>query len=109
MQGDAVLALPACKHCHGAAMTGVAPVIPGLVGLPKDYLVAQLGAWRTGLRRAQTPDCMREISLRLTAQDLSAVATYLAMQAVPAGAQPAAVLPKPLPASLRLDCAGRSR
>jgi cytochrome c553 len=107
-QGDAALALPACNHCHGAAMTGVAPAIPGLLGLPKDYLVAQLGAWRTGLRRAKAPDCMREISLRLTAQDLGAVAAYLSMQAVLAGVQSGAALPKALPPSLRLDCAGMS-
>jgi cytochrome c553 len=33
-------------------MTGVAPHIPGLLGLPRDYLNAQLGAWKAGQRRA---------------------------------------------------------
>ncbi len=51
-------ALPACIACHGAPMTGRAPFIPGLLGLPRDYLNAQLGAWRSGKRRALPPDCM---------------------------------------------------
>ncbi len=39
-------------------MTGRAPFIPGLLGLPRDYLNAQLGAWRNGQRHASPPDCM---------------------------------------------------
>eukprot|EP01031_Cornospumella_fuschlensis_P011085 gene11085-13550_t len=45
MQGDTARNIPACVQCHGQAMTGVAPNIPGLLGLPRDYLNAQLGAW----------------------------------------------------------------
>ena len=96
-QGDATRQLPACSECHGKAMTGVAPAIPGLLGLPKDYLLGQLGAWRVGQRRSTSPDCMREISHRLSPQDLSAVATYLSRQPVPAASKPAAGLPLPLP------------
>jgi cytochrome c553 len=58
MQGDASKDLPACAKCHGQALTGVAPDTPGLLGLPRDYLNSQLGAWRTGQRRAHAPDCM---------------------------------------------------
>ena len=104
-RGDLSLQLPACTQCHGAALTGVAPSIPGLVGLPKDYLLAQLGAWRTGLRRARPPDCMGEISRRLSHQDLSAVATYLSLRPVPSDAAPAAFLPQPLP----ISCGGDVR
>ena len=53
-QGDAERRLPACASCHGKALTGVAPYVPGLLGLPRDYLNAQLGAWRTGQRRAMS-------------------------------------------------------
>jgi cytochrome c553 len=103
--GDAARRLPACTQCHGAAMTGVAPAIPGLLGLPQDYLSAQLGAWRAGQRRAQAPDCMAEVVRRLTTEDLNAVASYLAVQPVPADARPATGLPQPLP----LDCGGVAR
>lgn len=83
-RGDQAAGLPACVDCHGAAMTGVAPAVPGLLGLPRDYLIAQLGAWRNGQRRAAPPDCMNDISRRLSPGDLAAVAAYLAAQAVPA-------------------------
>ena len=52
LQGDAARDIPACQACHGAALTGVGADVPGLLGLPVDYLNAQLGAWRTGARRA---------------------------------------------------------
>ncbi len=91
--GDESRGIPACASCHGAAMTGVAPAMPGLLGLPHDYLLGQLGAWRTGMRRASSPDCMGEISRRLSPQDIVAVATWLSSQPVkrglPVGSLPA--------------------
>jgi cytochrome c553 len=87
MQGDAERRLPACASCHGKALTGVEPNVPGLLGLPRDYLNAQLGAWRTGQRRAHAPDCMAEIARRLSPDDLSAVTAWLASTAVPANAK----------------------
>ena len=47
-QGDKALGLPACAQCHGDALTGVMPATPGLLGLPRAYLSAQLGGWKTG-------------------------------------------------------------
>lgn len=82
-EGDASLRLPACIQCHGQAMTGVLPATPGLLGLSKDYLVAQLGAWRNGLRAAREPDCMKTISLRMKESDIHAVSAYLSSQALP--------------------------
>src|SRR4051812_18861515 len=97
-QGDAERRLPACASCHGKALTGVAPNIPGLLGLPRDYLNAQLGAWRTGQRRALAPDCMAEIARRLSPEDLSAVTAYLASTALPADPHPvSADAPAPAP------------
>jgi len=89
--------VPACVHCHGEALTGVLPAIPGLVGLPRDYLSAQLGAWRIGERRAVAPDCMAQVAQRLAPSDLSAVADWLASQPVPQPAKPVAALPAALP------------
>jgi len=97
-QGDPARGLTACVACHGAAMTGLAPAIPGLLGLPRDYLVAQLGAWRQQLRRASAPDCMATMAQRLQATDIMAVADWLSAQPLPADSRPARQLPQPLPA-----------
>ena len=92
-RGDAARQLPACAQCHGAALTGVAPNIPGLLGLPRDYLNAQLGAWRTGQRRAHAPDCMAAVAQLLRPEDINAVTNWLAAQALPADTHPAGTLP----------------
>jgi cytochrome c553 len=100
--GDPAKNLPACAACHGSALTGTAPAIPGLIGLPRDYLNAQFGAWSNKARRAQSPDCMAQIAGRLSADDLGAVTAFLAAQPVPAHAAPAASAIEKLP----LDCGG---
>jgi cytochrome c553 len=96
-QGDAALGIPACSQCHGSAMTGVAPSIPGLLGVPRDYILAQFGAWRNGERRAAAPDCMAEVARRLTAEDVSAMATWLSSQPVRSGPAARGSLPAKLP------------
>jgi cytochrome c553 len=94
-QGDAARDIPACVQCHGDALTGVAPNTPGLLGLSRDYLNSQLGAWRTGQRRAHAPDCMARIARQLSPEDLSAVAAWLAAQPLPRDTRAAASLPQP--------------
>lgn len=89
LDGDRVRNIPACVSCHGASLSGVLPAIPGLLGLPPDYIAAQFGAWRTGARQAAKPDCMLDVSRRMTADDIGAVAAWLASQPVPAGIAPA--------------------
>ncbi len=96
-QGDADRKIPACIQCHGESLMGVAPYVPGLLGLPRDYLNAQLGAWRSGERRAQEPDCMAEVARRLTPDDISAVVNWLAAQPVAPQAKPATHLATPMP------------
>lgn len=95
LKGDKAAKLPACAECHGRALTGVLPAVPGLLGLPRDYLNAQLGAWRTGQRRAHAPDCMADIARRLSPEDLAAVTAWLAAQPVPRNAKPAPAPRKP--------------
>jgi cytochrome c553 len=97
LKGDAAQRIPACVSCHGAALMGVVPAIPALIGMPRDYLNAQLGAWRTGNRSAMKPDCMAQIAKLLNPGDISALSQWLAALPVPAGAKPAARLPAALP------------
>jgi cytochrome c553 len=106
-QGDASRGLPACTQCHGARLTGVKPNVPGLLGLPLDYLNAQLGAWQTGQRKALAPDCMAEVVKRIPPEDLIAVSSWLARQPLPADTHPSAQVPqgKPLPQALRCGSA----
>lgn len=97
-QGDAARSISACVACHGATMTGVHPSIPGLLGLPRDYLNSQLGAWKTGQRRAYAPDCMADVARQLTPDDVSAISAWLAAQPVPGDGKPANALPAAMPA-----------
>lgn len=93
MQGDPTLRLPACVQCHGSTLMGAQPNVPGLIGLPADYLMAQLGGWKTGQRRAHAPDCMASIVQKLSDSDAYAAVTWLAAQPVPANAEPETSLP----------------
>lgn len=79
-QGDAARGLHACGACHGADLVGVEPGVPALVGLPAEYVVAQFGAWRTGVRTAVAPDCMADIANALTPAEIRAVAEWLAVE-----------------------------
>ncbi len=96
-RGDPEHGIPACVQCHGAAMTGVAPAVPGLLGLPRSYLIEQFGSWRTGQRKALAPDCMAKIATSLTPMEISVVATWLSSQPVTAPPASADALPRPLP------------
>ncbi|MEJ6006334.1 cytochrome C [Paucibacter sp. AS339] len=102
LHGDPARKLPACVQCHGQALAGVQPFIPGLLGLPRDYLNGQLGAWRSGQRRAVAPDCMAQIAKQLQPAEINAISHWLAAQDPPSGLKPAPSLPAPLP----LDCGG---
>ena len=104
MQGEPARKVPACVQCHGLAMTGVAPGIPGLLGLPRDYLNAQLGAWKAGQRRAHAPDCMKDVVARLSLEDINAVANWVAAQPLPADTHPAASLPALAPGAAAIRC-----
>lgn len=102
LHGDAARRLPACVQCHGAKLTGLAPAIPGLLGLPRDYLNGQLGAWKSGQRRAHAPDCMGQIARTLSLDDIAAVSQWLAAQALPAEPKAVSQVPDLLP----LSCGG---
>jgi cytochrome c553 len=102
MQGDRARNIPACAACHGKALTGMQPAIPGLVGLDAQYIGAQMGAWRNKTRRAQEPDCMANIASLLVPGDISAIAAWLS-------SRPAYHKEAPLPAGalkLPMECGG---
>ena len=104
-QGKRSAGVPACMHCHGEQLMGIAPNTPALLGLPKAYLTAQLGAWRTGQRQALAPDCMAQIIHELSDAELDAAATWLAVQPVPPGAKPATTAPHSIPQAYRCGSA----
>jgi cytochrome subunit of sulfide dehydrogenase len=64
-----------CASCH--RLDGRDHGIPSIVGLDQAILVAEMAAFKSGERTSQI---MRVMSLSLTADDLSAVARYLAAQ-----------------------------
>lgn len=76
-QGVPARRLPACTTCHGTDLAGREPGIPGLLGLRSDYVSAQLGAWRYGVRTAVAPDCMQLIASAMTEAEVAAVSAYL--------------------------------
>lgn len=90
LRGDSARQVPACAACHGPQLMGALPATPGLLGLPPDYVNAQLGAWQNGSRRAHAPDCMADIARQLPASDVAAVSAWLATQTVPPRAAPVA-------------------
>ncbi len=102
--GEAARGIPACVQCHGAAMTGVAPNVPGLLGLPRDYLNAQLGAWKTGHRRAQAPDCMATVVKLLSSDDINAASSYLAALKLPTATSPATIAPPLAKGAVAIVC-----
>lgn len=92
LRGDPARQMPACVQCHGERLTGLQPHVPGLLGLPLDYLSAQLGAWQTHQRQALAPDCMAQVVERMDSSDLIAVATWLSIQPLPSDSTPATAL-----------------
>ena len=104
-EGDPARKLPACVSCHGKALTGLEPAVPGLLGLYPPYIAAQMGAWKDNKRHAMAPDCMHDVAQLLTPTDFSAITAWLVAQPVPAS-------PKPAPAgslTLPLECGGMTK
>jgi len=97
LRGAPERGIPACTSCHGQQMAGMLPGMPGLLTLPADYLIAQLGSWRAGQRKAKQPDCMADVAKALAPEDVSVVAKWLSAQTLPSGTKPAPSAGQPLP------------
>ena len=104
-QGDPARKLPACIACHGQALTGLEPAIPGLVGLYPPYISAQMGAWKNSKRHAMKPDCMHDVAKALSSEDIGAITAWLVAQPVPADLRPAPAGSLTPP----LECGGLSK
>lgn len=72
-RGVAAYGIPACNSCHGAAGRGNATV-PRLAGQHPEYLVKQLGFFKTKLRT--NDPVMAAVCAELTAEQMQAVALY---------------------------------
>jgi len=76
-----------CSSCHGPEGRSISPTFPRLAGQQKDYLVAQLQAFRDKTRadpHAQT--YMWGMAARLSDSTIDGIATYYSSQAPVAGA-----------------------
>jgi cytochrome c553 len=105
VEGDPARKLPSCISCHGKALTGLEPAIPGLLGLYPPYISAQLGAWKDNRRHAMAPDCMHDVAQLLTPADIGAITAWLVAQPVPATLRPAPEGSLKLP----LECGGLTK
>src|SRR5690554_6210450 len=98
-EGDSRRGVPACKHCHGPALTGVKPMIPGILNQPYDYVASQLRLWRNNKRSTESTQCMLVVANRMREADIDAVAAWLAIQPLPTNRAPIHIedLPAELP------------
>jgi sulfide dehydrogenase cytochrome subunit len=65
-----------CANCHGTdGRTTEGSAIPALAGMPKDYMVLQMKAFKEGTRPATV---MHQITKGLTDAQVNSIATYYA-------------------------------
>lgn len=70
--------IPACIACHGPSGAGNGPALfPSLRGQNADYIVLQLKAYKSGARKNDRNDMMKDISLKLNDEEMKAVANYI--------------------------------
>jgi len=70
-----------CISCHGGVDQKLGT--PWIEGMPKDYLVGQLQAFRAGKRRNDSHAQMRSIALSMTDAEIQEVSTFYAGKASP--------------------------
>ena len=71
-------AMPACASCHALSGAGLPPEFPRLAGQHAQYLVKQLGEFRSGLRTSDPNRLMARVAHKLTDRDIDAVSQYVA-------------------------------
>ncbi len=77
--GNKESGLPACMACHGPTGAGVpAAKWPALSGQHSAYVEAQLKSFAAGTRSNDPNSMMRDIASKMTAEEMTAVAAYVA-------------------------------
>jgi cytochrome c553 len=79
--GDPMRNIAPCISCHGGVDQKLGA--PWLEGMPKQYLVDQLQAFKEGRRRNDGQQQMRNMARPMTTQEIDAVATFYARKAAP--------------------------
>lgn len=69
-------AVPACSGCHGEKGEGT-DKFPRLAGQHSVYLITQMNNFKNAVRNNDARKVMRAITLRMTEQDMKAVAEYI--------------------------------
>jgi cytochrome c553 len=64
-----------CAACHGRNGIGIIPLYPNLAGQKREYLVAQLRAFRDGSRKNPI---MSPMAAHLTDAEIEDMSTYIA-------------------------------
>jgi len=77
--GNLQTGIPACQACHGPKGSGTAGIgYPQLGGQYVDYTLAQLKAFKDGSRTNDDKELMRSIVAKMSVEDMTAVANYIA-------------------------------
>jgi len=76
--GIAATKVPACASCHALDGAGLPAEFPRLAGQHSRYIADQLRAFRSDTRVSNPNAMMREISAKLSDEEITAVANYIA-------------------------------
>ncbi|MDM0077979.1 c-type cytochrome [Variovorax sp. J2P1-59] len=77
--GDPLRNIAPCISCHGGVDQKLGA--PWIEGMPKDYLVEQLKAFKTGARRNDSQGQMRNMARPMSEQEIAEVAEFYARKA----------------------------
>ena len=76
--GDYKRKIPACSACHGPLGLGNDPAkYPGIAKQNREYFIQQLYAFKNHQRKTDPMSVMQDISARLSADDMQALAEYI--------------------------------
>ena len=76
--GNAASGIPACAGCHGPDGAGIPSQYPRLSGQFAEYVESQLKLFRAGGRANDPNGMMRGVAVRMSDQEIKAVAEYAA-------------------------------